>query len=100
MSSYEPDDNFETSRFKSRTRRMEERGVDCGDIGGNRDWNIVVVRDSRCLGTAEFEPSWAGGVVKLFITSSGGARYSFPPPLGYFIAFWMSLHREYRSTRK
>ena len=30
---------------------MEARGVDCGDIGGKRDWKMVVVSDSRCLGT-------------------------------------------------
>lgn len=79
---------------------MEERGVDCGDIGGNKDWNIVVVRDSRCFGTAGLEPSWGGGVTKLFMTRRGGVKYSFPPPLGCFKAFRTSLQREYCSTRK
>ncbi len=40
------------SRFSKRTRRMEESGVDCGDIGGTRPWKTSVARDSRCFGTA------------------------------------------------
>jgi hypothetical protein len=43
--------------------------VVCGEIGGKRDWNIVVVRDSRCLGTLFFESFSEGEEVKLFMTS-------------------------------
>ena len=90
-----------SSRLRRRTRRMEERGVVCGEMGGKRDWKIVVVRDSRCLGTVgEEEPSEGGGEVKLFMTRRGGERYSFPPALGCFCARWMSLQREYCSMRK
>lgn len=79
---------------------MEESGVVCGDIGGNKDWNIVVVSDSRCLGTAGASLSAVRGDIKLFMTSNGGDRYSLPPVLGCFMAFSTSLHREYFSTRK
>ena len=94
------------SRLRSKTLRMDDRGVDCGEIGGNSDWKIVVVRDSRCFGMAGFEAlefsfSVVGvGVVKLFMTRSGAVRYDFLPPLGCFIALRTSLQREYFSTRK
>jgi hypothetical protein len=51
------------------TRRIEESGVVCGEIGGKRDWNIVVTRDSRCLGTLFPEADSEVGDVKLFMTS-------------------------------
>ena len=41
----------------------------CGEIGGKRDWKIVVVRDSRCLGTLLAESFSEAGEVKLFMTS-------------------------------
>jgi len=52
--------------------------------------------------------SWSGarppgveGVVKLFMTRSGGDRYSFPVGvLGRTILRWMSLQREYFFTPK
>lgn len=65
----------DTSRLMRRTRWILERGVRCGDIGGNRDWKIEVVRFSRCLGTGgavfgALPLPWGGvGVLKLFITS-------------------------------
>ena len=83
---------------------MELRGVVWGEMGGKRDWNIVVVRDSRCFGTAGLEflelSEVEAGEVKLFMTRRGGERYSFPLPLGCFCAFCTSLHNEYFSTRK
>ena len=78
---------------------MEDKGVDWGDIGGNRDWKMVVVRDSRCFGTAGRVPS-AAGEMKLFMTSKGAVRYSLPPPCGCFCAFRTSLESAYCSTRK
>jgi hypothetical protein len=51
------------------TRRIEESGVVCGEIGGNRDWNIVVVRDSSFLGIWFLDSFSEGGEVKLFMTS-------------------------------
>jgi hypothetical protein len=48
---------------------MDESGVVCGEIGGKSDWKIVVVRDSRCLGTFFAESFSEGGEVKLFMTS-------------------------------
>ena len=48
---------------------MEESGVACGDIGGKRDWNMVVTRDSRCLGIFFSLSVSEAGDVKLFITS-------------------------------
>lgn len=56
-------------RFKSITRLMEESGVVCGEIGGKRDWNIVVVSCSRCFGTLFGESDSEAGEVKLFITN-------------------------------
>lgn len=79
---------------------MEESGVVCGDIGGNKDWKIVVVSDSRCFGTADISPSAGVGERKLFMTNNGGERYSLPPLLGCFMALSTSLQREYFSTRK
>lgn len=66
---YVPSPSLEGSRLRSRTRRIEERGVACGAIGGKRDWNIVVTRDSRCFGTLLGESDSEAGDVKLFITS-------------------------------
>jgi len=57
------------SRFRSMTLRMEVSGVVCGEIGGKRDWKIVVVRDSRCLGILFATSVSEAGVVKLFMTS-------------------------------
>ena len=89
------------SRFRRRTRRIEDRGVECGTIGGKSDWKTVVVRFSRCFGTAGGGwPSWGVGEMKLFMTRRGGLRYSFPPPLACFCALWTSLQSEYFSTRK
>lgn len=51
------------------TRRMEESGVVCGEIGGKRDWKMVVTRDSRCRGTFLSDSDSEAGDVKLFITS-------------------------------
>ena len=88
------------------TRRIEESGVACGEIGGKSDWKTEVRRDSRCLGTAggedeeEVEGGGAAGVVKLFMTRRGAVRYSLPAPRGRFMLFLMSLQRLYRSTRK
>lgn len=46
-------------------------------------------------------PGAQGVVVKLFITRSGGDRYSFPMGVfGRFILRRMSLQREYFFTRK
>lgn len=41
----------------------------CGEIGGKRDWKIVVVSDSRCRGTLFGESFSEGGEIKLFMTS-------------------------------
>lgn len=41
----------------------------CGVMAGKRDWNIVVTRDSRCLGTFELESDSDAGERKLFMTS-------------------------------
>lgn len=41
----------------------------CGEIGGKRDWKIVVVRDSRCLGILFSDSASEAGDVKLFMTS-------------------------------
>jgi len=57
----------EVVRSRSRTRRIEERGVRWGEMGGKRDWKTEVVRDSRCLGIEEV--SVVDGVAKLFMTS-------------------------------
>jgi len=54
-------------RSRRRMRRIEERGVRCGEMGGKRDWKTEVVRDSRCLGIEEV--SVVDGVAKLFMTS-------------------------------
>jgi hypothetical protein len=51
------------------TLRIEGSGVVCGEMGGNIDWKIVVVRDSRYFGTLFFESFSEGGDIKLFITS-------------------------------
>ena len=74
--------------------------MDCGDIGGNKDWKMVVVSDSRCLGTAGSEPSDDTGDAKLFMTSRGGERYSFLLAFGCLMAFCMSLLSEYLSILK
>ena len=81
-------------------RLMEDNEVDCGDIGGKRDWKIVVARDSRCFGTVDSAPSVEGEERKLFMTRRGGLRYCLPPPWAYFCAFLTSLLSEYFSTRK
>lgn len=106
------------SRFRRRTRRIEERGVFCGEMGGNRDWKTEVVRFSRCLGMLAPGVA-AAAVLKLFMTSyadvreslyrqfsmkqtRGGVRCSMPPPLllGCRCALATSLHKEYFSTLK
>lgn len=66
---YVPSFSFAGSRFNSITRLIEESGVVCGEMGGKRDWNMVVTRDSRCFGTLFSESDSEGGEVKLFITS-------------------------------
>ena len=63
---------------------MELSGVAWGEIGGNRDWKTVVVKDSRCLGRAGAEPFDGVGDTKLFMTKRGGVRYSFRLLLGCF----------------
>ena len=40
----------EVERSRRSTRLMPVRGVAVGLIGGKRDWKMVVVRFSRCLG--------------------------------------------------
>ena len=86
---------------------MVWRGVWVGFMGGKRDWKTVVERFSRFLGTAGsfFEAplveSAGSLVVKLFMTKSGGARYSPCTELrGRFCVFSTSLQRLYASTRK
>lgn len=66
---YEVSSSFAGSRLRSITRRMEVSGVVCGEIGGKRDWKIVVVRDSRCLGILFADSVSEAGDVKLFMTS-------------------------------
>jgi hypothetical protein len=58
------------------TRRIEESGVVCGEIAGKRDWNIVVTKDSRCLGTFFSDSDSEGWDVKLFMTSYGNQQVS------------------------
>lgn len=50
---------------------MEVNGVVCGEIGGKRDWKMVVTRDSRCLGIFWLDSVSVTGDVKLFMTSWG-----------------------------
>lgn len=100
---YAPSSSGSVSRLRSNTRRMAERGVACGAIGGKSDWKVDVRRLSRCFGT--FDAAVAPGVEKLFMTSSGGAVCVMPPPLiapalGCFWDLIMSRHKEYCSMRK
>lgn len=62
-----PSSVSDCSRLRSRTRRIDLRGVAWGLMGGNRDWKTVVARDSRCLGT--FDLASESGREKLFMTS-------------------------------
>jgi len=51
---------------------IDFRDVVWGDIGENKDWNIVVVKDSRCFGVRWLLSESASGDMKLFITSYAG----------------------------
>lgn len=85
------------------TRLIERKGIAVGFMGGNIDWKIVVVRLSRCLGIfflLAVSSLSAFCELKLFMTSSGEERYSFPPLLGLFMLLWISLHKLYFSTLK
>jgi len=76
-------------------RLIELIGVRCAEIGGKRLWNILV-SSASCGGGFPGVPSgfFGTGVEKLFMTRSGGARYSFPGDFGFRRALRTSLHSE------